>query len=68
MKTKTNTCPLCGTIANTLTGQACAHLVRVQRNGHLVWRGRSPEAEPKTISKILADRITADEIETARIS
>jgi hypothetical protein len=57
MKTKTNTCPICGAIANTTTGHACKHLVKVQANGVRVWR--MPEAEPKTIWKILSDRMTA---------
>ncbi len=37
-KTKDNTCPICGQIANTTTGHACKHLVKVQANGYRIWR------------------------------
>ena len=37
-KTKNNTCPICGQIANTITGHACKHLVKVQANGYRIWR------------------------------
>lgn len=52
-----NTCPICGDVANTITGHHCPHLLKVQGNGFRVWGPETKNDEPRSIYKILADRM-----------
>jgi len=57
IKTTNNICPICGDVANTITGHHCPHLLKVQGNGLRVWVLAAKNDEPRSIYKILADRM-----------